>query len=279
MKTILFSCVLFFSSLYLYGQNPGARPLSGLAPIDISAGISLHFRSPEPISYVDISGNAVRGDLPLKNVLRIRVNADSAGKRKDEAHPVVVTIVGETFMAQYHLRCVEVTGAEGNTTDIEILPSDMVPLDPQRPRLSTPAMRVHAMDMLGIRKNRPIARTATSGISAQLNQIYAVGDLVFLDLSFENASPLPYDIEVLRFSLEDKKINKASNHQSVEIPLVWSLYPSQRFAKRFRNIYVTDKLSFSREKRLMITLSEKQLSARTLTLRLKYAAVLNADTF
>jgi hypothetical protein len=42
---------------------------------------------------------------------------------------------------------------------------------------------------------------------------------------------------------------------------------------------VIDKLSFSREKRLMITLSEKQLSARTLTLRLKYAAVLNADTF
>jgi len=53
--------------------------------------VSVQFISPEPIQYVDISAKTVIGDLPLKNVLRIRLK-DSVGPAD-----VVVTIAGESL--------------------------------------------------------------------------------------------------------------------------------------------------------------------------------------
>lgn len=274
----LFLALLLLSGPYIFAQNPGQRLLQNLPCITVSSGSSIHFRSPEPILYADISDPGIRGDLPVKNVLRIKIPVDSPSKAIKEALSGIVTIIGESFMAQYRLSS-QASGSGAAITDIEILPSAMVPLDPQRQRISTAAIRGHAMDMLRSRGNVALRKTASMGISARLNQVFCIDQLIFLDLSFENHSQLSYDAELLRMSIEDKKINKATNHQSVEIRPVWSLYPLQRFNKSFRNIYVIDKLTFSADKLLELTMSEKQPSARTVSLKIKYGDLLGADTF
>src|SRR5436309_1424105 len=44
---------------------------------NISPFVTTHFVSPEPILYVDISSKNVEGDLPEKNILRIKPDSST----------------------------------------------------------------------------------------------------------------------------------------------------------------------------------------------------------
>jgi len=279
MKKISCLIMLLLSAVCLFAQSAGLRPLSAIATIEISANNSIHFRSPEPIRYVDLPLKLIIGELPLKNLLNVKINADSLKGSVLNRDLGVVTIVGESFMAQYHLKLSPLALAANSAVDIEITPEMMVPLDPAPDELSTPKIRSHAMDMLGKRNKHPLVRTSMLGISAQLNQVYAVSELIFLDISFKNETLMQYDIEQVSFSIEDKKIHKATNQQSIEVQPVFSLYAPGSFKRNFRNIYVIKKLSFSRDKLLKVCLNERQLSSRTLSLNISYADLLHADTF
>ena len=112
-----------------------------------------------------------------------------------------------------------------------------------------------------------------------LNHVYTIGHNIFLDLTYKNETNLAYDIDELRFKIEDKRINKATNVQSIEIKPIWQLYPGTNFKKTFRNIYVLKKVTFPENKVLNIELTEKQISGRVITLPVKYKDILKADTF
>ncbi|RYY51819.1 MAG: DUF4138 domain-containing protein, partial [Chitinophagaceae bacterium] len=109
----------------LYAQNPAQTYRKDLPDIAISRDISLHFISPEPIQYVDISTHAIAGDLPLKNVLRLKILPDSAAQFNGAG---IVTIVGESFIAQYNLRYTEGQSL-AIPSQINILPEHTRPLD------------------------------------------------------------------------------------------------------------------------------------------------------
>jgi len=280
MKKIPCLLALLLANFLLFAQGPGFRSLSAIPTVEISAGTGLHFRSPQPIRYVDLSTKLLSGDLPLKNLLNVKISTDSVKKNLPLNRELgVVTIVAETFMAQYRLLLSPNVSSDRSAVDIEILPSAMVPLDPSSQDLSTPEIASHAKAILAKRGNRPLAKSTMLGISAQLNQVYAVGELIFLDISFKNKTLMEYDIDELKFSVEDKKVHRATNLQSIEISPVFSLYSPERFKKNFRNIYVIKKVSFSGEKLLKVSLSEKQLSKRTLSLNISYGDLLHADTF
>ena len=70
------------------------RPIT----VYLGPGSTLHFISPEPIQYVDISSKSLQGNIPLKNVLSLRLR-DTASTFKD----AIVTIAGEKFIAQYRV--------------------------------------------------------------------------------------------------------------------------------------------------------------------------------
>lgn len=131
--------------------------------------------------------------------------------------------------------------------------------------------------MLAEGKHNRIRHKTAYGLSAELNQVYTAGDFIFLDISFYNSSNLVYEPDEIRFKIEDKKITKATNVQSVELKPAWQLYPLAPFKKRFHNIYVLKKATFPDNKLLTIELAEKQVSGRTVTLQLKYGDLLHAD--
>jgi conjugative transposon TraN protein len=117
------------------------------------------------------------------------------------------------------------------------------------------------------------------GIESQLNNVYAFGDYVFLDISFKNNTNLIYDIDKLKFSIDDKKVYKATNVQSIEIEPVFRLYDLKTFKKSYRNIFVFKKFTYPNNKVLNIRLIENQISGRTINLEIKYSDILQADTF
>jgi len=280
MKKIIFLLALFLKAApLLFAQSPALKPIDSLPEIQIGTQSDIHFLSPEPIQYADLSSHSVIGDLPVKNLLRIRIIPDSLRNlRGDGQNLGVITITGESFIAQYRL---VFTNAPLNRipASVEIQPAQCRPLDFPGISMTSADMRAYALAVLRMGKQSHVRKAKAYGMTAQLNHIYTVGDEVLLDITYKNETELPYTIDELRFKIEDKKITKATNVQSLEIKPEFQLYPLASFKRQFHNVYVLKKATFPDNKVLNVELSEKQVSGRTLTLRIKYQDILHADTF
>jgi len=236
-----------------------------LPEVHLPVNGDMHFVSPEPITYVDISNKSVTGDIALPNLLRLRF--------KDSVYnDAIVTIAGEKFIAQYHI--LPVTSTENQK--IEIQPADTRPLDISGIGLSHPQLKKLSYQIF-CSSSKKICQTKAFGIKAQLNHIYSAGDYLFVDISYKNKTNLKYDIEDFRFKIDDKKVTRASNIQSIEIKPELTLFNVPTFSKYYRNIFVLRKMSFPGNKVLNIELSEKQISGRVITLSVSYEDVLDAD--
>ncbi len=273
-RSIVFLLAILGAAHGLYAQNPAQTYRKDLPDIAISRDISLHFISPEPIQYVDISTHAIAGDLPLKNVLRLKIIPDSAAQFEGAS---ILTIVGESFIAQYNLRYTE-GQSFAIPSMVNILPEHTRPLDVPGISLTSKEMQDFAMRILREPAGSTLRKAKAFGLQAKLNHVYTAGDHIFLDITYYNQTNLPYQIDEQRFKIEDKKITKATNVQSVEIKPVWQLYPNSTFKKQYRNVYVLQKSTFPGNKVLNIELTEKQVSGRVLILQMKYKDILNADS-
>ncbi len=274
MKKILFILTVFLVNLHSYAQNtPFAEGIKKkqLPIVYLQENVSVHFISPEPIQYVDISTKNVVGDLPLKNVLRIRL--------KDSVRSVdaIVTITGEKFIAQYHVIRADSITARDSRTELEIQPSDTRPLDISGIGLSQPQLKNIALSLFCKRPGKAIEYTKAFGLKASLYHLYTAGDYIFLDLGYANKTRLTYAIDEYRFNVDDKKVIKATNVQSIAVNPEFILFDTPLFQKTYRNIIVLKKMTFPGNKVLHIELSEKQLSGRVITLNITYQDVLDAD--
>ena len=289
MKTILYSLLLFTAQFLTAQTATKEQIISDLPEIEITEGINLHIISPEPIQYVDLSTLKLTGDLPSTNIARIKIT-DSPESNETEKiiKPVVfssgdtvgiITVVGQSFIAQY--KAVYRNSENLNTvTNIHIQPEDMQPIEFDKMVFSNLELRKFAMDIIQKKsEEHPIREEKNLKLNVQLNNAYVMSDYIFLDMTFKNNSNLSYDIEDLKFSIEDKKIYKATNNQSIEMIPVFQLNPQKHFRKNFRNIYVFKKFTFPNSKVMMIRLIEEQLSGRTIEMKVNYSDILKADTF
>ena len=247
----LIICFLLFTT-FVHAQD-------SLKKVHLPVKGDLHFISPEPIQYVDISSKHIEGDIALPNVLRLRF--------KDSCYSdAIVTIAGQKFIAQFHL-C-PVTSTENEK--IEIQPADTRPLDVSGVGLSQPQLKSLALNLFCKGQRKAIEHTKAFGVWAALYHLYTAGDYIFIDLGYKNRTNLAYAIDEFRFKIDDKKITKASNNQSVELKPEFVLFDQPFFQKTYRNIFVLKKLSFPGNKVLHIELNEKQISGRVITLDLSY---------
>jgi len=115
-------------------------------------------------------------------------------------------------------------------------------------------------------------------MQAVVNNIYTIGDYFFIDFSIINKTNIAYDIDQIRFKIEDKKVVKSTNFQQLEIQPVHQLFYTDSFKRRYRNVFVFKKFTFPDEKVFNIEVAEKQVSGRTISVKVDYKDVLKADT-
>ncbi len=277
---ILISILLFLSAVSSVCAQQGVISKKELPSFHISKDLSVHFISPEPIQYVDISTNDIVGDIPVDNVLRVKYFPDSLDRQN--FYPgkpgTVVTIAGQSFMAQYNLVYTTDDKSSWLNTRIEILPEHMQPLEFSENTMAEQEMRTFAMEV--IRQKRTYRNVAAKalGMTAWLNNIFSSGDYVFVDVSFKNSTRIKYDIDQLRFRLRDKRITKATNVQDLELKPVFALYHNPYFQRRYRNVFVFKKFTYPGNKVLSVRMAEEQISGRTIELNIDYSDLLNADT-
>lgn len=245
--------------------------------IDLPDNVSLHFISPEPIQYVDISTKSISGDLPIKNVLRIKRLADSVHASGNLLSDAVVTVAGESFVAQFKVRYVPLVSGREYITRVEILPEHMKPLETGA-SLSNLQLEKLASSLLFKKIDKGIAHSKAFGIEGNINHLATFGDYIFVDLAYLNRTNLKFDTDEVRFKIEDEKITKATTVQAIEIKPELVLFKHPAFRRNFRNVYVFKKFSFPGHKVLKIELNEKQISGRVISLKLSYKDVLGADS-
>ena len=289
MRTILYSLLLSTAQFLTAQTATKEQIISDLPEIEITEGINLHIISPEPIQYVDLSTLKLTGDLPATNIARIKITdspeSNETEKIKKQTTFIsgqnigVITVVGQSFIAQY--KAVYRNSENLNTvTNIHIQPENMQPIEFDKMVFSNLELRKFAMDIIQKKSEKnPIRKEKNLQLNIQLNNVYVMSDYIFLDMTVKNNSNLSYDIDDLKFSIEDKIIYKATNNQSIEMTPVFQLNPQKHFRKNFRNIYVFKKFTFPNSKVMMIRLIEEQLSGRTIEMKINYSDILKADTF
>src|SRR5690606_7167304 len=107
MKTfysLLSLTLLTLIALTLQPQHLTASNLNDLPTVTLLNENTVHFLSPQPIKYVDISSQRIKGDLPVENLLRIKLLLDSSETSPTYPKELgTLTIVAEDFISQYRL--------------------------------------------------------------------------------------------------------------------------------------------------------------------------------
>ena len=230
----------------------------------------------EPVRFVDISTDKVAGDQPLSNTVRLKPKYGS-DVNADGDILAVVTIITERYRVQYAL--IYTTRLQEAVTEKTILLSEITPYNNPAVSMSTEEMARFARRIWESPSRYRNVGARRHHMDIRLNNIYSAGEYFFIDFSVENRTNIRFDIDQIRFKVEDKKKSKATNSQSVELSPAMILESGTSFLHGYRNVAVLKKLTFPNDKVLTIEMSEKQISGRTITLSIDYEDVLHADSF
>jgi conjugative transposon TraN protein len=216
-----------------------------------------HFVSPEPIQYVDISSPNIQGDLPEKNIFRMRPDSN-------KVHPgdkFTITIVTQAY--------IYVISINPNNA-VQINQSDVLN-DQQCFDIAVRAMK----------RNRSIFNIETKayGMKMYVKNIYSIGDYIMIELAAKNKTRLQFDIDQIRFKIVDKHSVKATVSQDIELKPFYSLYQpdGKIITNGWHNFYIFKKFTFPTQKLLEIEMTEKQYSGRRVDLKIEYNQILKSQ--
>lgn len=229
----------------------------------------------ENIKMIDISSSdtLVVGNQPGDNIARLK-----AVKAMDEGERLgVVTVVGERNISQFTLYYT--ANKQYATTEYRVQQGDLDNYTHPDVEMDMKTMYQFCWRIWDSKRKFYDVSNRESRLTIQLNNLYTVGNYFFFDISVVNDSNIQFDIDEIRIKLVDKKQAKATSSQEIELTPELVMRPVEKFKKTYRNIFVLKKLTFPDEKILSFSMSEKPISGRTITLRVDYADVLNADAF
>lgn len=266
--------VIVAAAMLLVSSAKAQQTYQELEQITVNEQVTTLVTASEPILFVDVSTDKVAGDKPIENTVRF--------KPKDAEHTdgevlAIATIVTERYRTQYAL--VYTTKMTEAVTDKEIAPDERTAYRNPAVSLSTEDMTKFARRVWNSPAKIHNVKAKSNKMLMRLNNIYAVGEYFFLDFSVDNRTNIRFDIDELRVKLVDKKVQKATNNQTIELPLALVLDHSRSFLHGYRNVIVFKKMTFPNDKVVTIELSEKQISGRAISISVDYEDVLSADAF
>ncbi len=266
--------VIVAAAMLLVSSAKAQQTYQELEQITVNEQVTTLVTASEPILFVDVSTDKVAGDKPIENTVRF--------KPKDAEHTdgevlAIATIVTERYRTQYAL--VYTTKMTEAVTDKEIAPYERTAYRNPAVSLSTEDMTKFARRVWNSPAKIHNVKAKSNRMVMRLNNIYAVGEYFFLDFSVDNRTNIRFDIDELRVKLVDKKVQKATNNQTIELPLALVLDHSRSFLHGYRNVIVFKKMTFPNDKVVTIELSEKQISGRAISISVDYEDVLSADAF
>lgn len=268
----LFLVAAFFAPFTVFAQ----QTMDNMELLTVNENVTTILTSSDPVRLVDISTDMIAGDQPLDNIVRLKPK-EGIAIHKDGDILGIVTVITETYRAQYAL--IYTTHASEAVSDKTIYEDEKREYKNPTVSMSTEAMAQYARRIWCSNARYRGISTKMHRMVMRLNNIYSVGEYFFIDFSVENKTNIRFDIDQIKFKLQDKKQSKATNSQVIELTPEFLLDQSVNFRYGYRNVVVLKKMTFPNDKILTIEMSEKQISGRNIFMDIDYEDVLHADSF
>lgn len=269
MKIYYYFIILFFS-VAVNAQND-MTCVKDITPVYLHKDVTTHFYSYQNIEYSDLSTSHVVGQLAKPNILAIKPlnepfdDMDGFG---------VLTILGESYMKQYKLNYTN--DIKRANTEVFIDNKNKATSLVNSENVTSQEMKLMANKLVKQTPEYNGVSTKGYGLTIRLNNIITKANVIFVDYTMTNDTNLRYDIDQIRYKVEDNKITRASNIQSVETIPVYNYYSKPYFKNKMRNVVVFNKFTFPDNKILNIEATEIN-SGRKIVLHISYKDLLKAD--
>lgn len=260
--------------------NASADHVFDSPTILVNKDVTTHIIMPENIKLVDISTDRIVGDQCADNMLRLKPLTDSITMQEpleEGAFMGAVTLIGERHVAQYNLVYTNNPMRSNAMYKVKYSTTDNYS-NPEIP-MTEGEMANYAWAISNTGRKYHTIRSKAFGIDAQIYNIYSMGNYFFLDLVLQNNTKIQYDIAQMRITLSDKKEDKATNSQTLELTPAFVLNKDRSFKKNYRQVVVLPKLTYPEEKVLTIEITEDQISGRVISIPIQYEDILHADCF
>ena len=136
MKTIKKFCALVVCALASL-PSMAQQTYQEMEQLTINENVTTVITASEPVRFVDISTDAVVGDQPINNTIRLKPK-EGAAVHADGDILAIVTIVTERYRTQYAL--IYTTRMQEAVTDKQILSSEKIPYHNPSVSMSTEDM-------------------------------------------------------------------------------------------------------------------------------------------
>lgn len=261
MRKIIYLSFLFFIT-GLSAQK--------MKTIYLNKDVTTHFLSKVHIDKYDLSTKIVVGQLFNKKVLAIKpIN-------NEEFELGVLSIIGQDYFIQYRLKYTNSIDRADKKVELSESKENYF-LHPNF-ELTNIAIQRYARQIKRLSRSYNNTSSKANRTVIKLNNIIVKDRYIFIDYSIKNKSNLMYDVDDIKFSIEDRKQTKNTNTQRQLLTPIFSQNKDASFKRNYRNVVCLDKITFPDNKVMVVELSEKQISGRTIKLYINYLDILNADT-
>tara|TARA_R110000868_G_scaffold411003_2_gene701288 strand:- start:11674 stop:12462 length:789 start_codon:yes stop_codon:yes gene_type:complete len=261
MKKILIT-LLIIQSIFVQAQD--------LETLYLNDNITTHILSRVNIAQIDLSTDLVAGQISNKKIIAIKP------KNNENMELGVLTIIGEDYFLQYRLIY---------TNNMDYADKQINIKERKENYFLNPSFEMSNIDMFKYSKRIEDLKPTYHNVSSKdnkaiirLNNIIVKDHQIFIDYSIENRTNLMYDVNDIKYTIDDKRVVKNTNIQRLELEPKYVFNKQKTFKRNYRNIVCFDKMTFPDNKEFVIELSEEQISGRTISLSISYLDILNADT-
>ena len=289
--TVLTSGGKLYSFVVNYQRNPrmvgidlgaangsGDKGRLGTTALYVSDQKTTHLVFPYPVTYVDLgnSGIIAAKATGADNIVRVK----AAGTAFPETNITVLTSNGKLYMFTVNYQhdpkvlSLDMGAANSQVTTSEsgeaILSNSPIPQG-----------NLDAFSKQALARGGSSASESANQLTVKCGSVGYKQETLFFPLHVGNKSNVTYDVDFVKFYIQDKKLVKRTAEQAIEITPIYVYNGSQKKIEvkgKLEQVYVFKKFTIPEQKQLIIEGYEKG-GGRNVKLSLSNSDLLKARTF
>ncbi|MFC7670592.1 conjugative transposon protein TraN [Hymenobacter humi] len=234
--------------------NTGKLPTT---PLYVSDQKTTHLVFPYPVTYVDLgnSGIIAAKATSAENIVRVK----AAGTTFPETNITVLTSNGKLYMFTVNYQhdpkvlSLDMGAANSSVTSSEsgeaILSNSPIPQG-----------NLDAYSKQALARGGSSASESANQLSVKAGSVGYKQETLFFPLHVANKSNVTYDVDFVKFYIQDKKVAKRTAEQAIEIAPIYVYNGSQKkidVKGKLEQVYVFKKFTIPEQKQLIIEVYEK----------------------
>jgi conjugative transposon TraN protein len=242
-------------------------------PLFISDQKTTHLVFPFPVTYVDLGSAGLLAAKATGAENIVRVKAASAGF--PESNMTVLTSDGKlySFVVNYQHDPKVLSldlGAASSTSGQAILSSSPIPQG-----------NLEAYSRQALAAGGSVASESANQLSVRAGSVAYQQETLFFPLHIANRSNVTYDVDFVKFYVQDKQVARRTAEQALEISPIYVYHGGLKKIEakgQLEQVYIFKKFTIPEQKQLIIEVYEKG-GGRNLKLKLSNGDLLKARTF